>query len=358
MAVKIRLQRHGRKQRPFYHIVVADARAPRDGRFIEKLGIYNPLTKPATIELDIDQAYHWLTLGAQPTNTARAILKYKGVMYKKHLQRGVKKGALTQEEADNLLADWIKNKEAKHNAKKEETEREKAEYLKMISGEIKPKLAKADSQEADEFVSTEASAESEVEAEATAPEAEASAESEAEAEATAPEVEASAESEAEAEATAPEAEASAEPEAEAEATAPEAEASTEPEVEAEATAPEAEASTEPEVEAEATAPEVEASAESEAEAEATAGTNEKDDLKKIEGIGPKIEELLNNANIYSFADLASKSVDALSKILEEGGPRMKMHSPETWPEQSKLAAQGKWDELKVLQDELDGGRKV
>ena len=100
MAVKMRLQRKGRKKRPFYHIVVADARAPRDGRFIEKLGIYNPMTSPATIDLDRDRAFDWLQKGAQPTDTVRAILRFKGVLYKKHLMRGVKKGALTMEEAE------------------------------------------------------------------------------------------------------------------------------------------------------------------------------------------------------------------------------------------------------------------
>ena len=113
MAVKIRLQRHGRKKRPFYHIVVADARARRDGKFIEKLGTYNPMTKPATIEIDRERAFQWLMNGAQPTDTARAILRLKGVLYKKHLQRGVTKGALTQEEADAKYKEWIDTKDAK-----------------------------------------------------------------------------------------------------------------------------------------------------------------------------------------------------------------------------------------------------
>ena len=94
MAVKIRLQRKGRRKRPFYHIVVADARAPRDGRFIEKLGTYNPMTSPATIDLDRDAAFEWLMKGAQPTDTARAILRFKGVLYKKHLDRGVNPSGL------------------------------------------------------------------------------------------------------------------------------------------------------------------------------------------------------------------------------------------------------------------------
>ena len=118
MATKIRLQRHGRKKRAFYHIVVADSRAPRDGRFIEKIGTYNPITNPATIDLDVNKAAQWLLNGAQPTDTARAILSYKGAAYKKHLQVGVNKGAITQEEADKKFAIWVSEKEAKVDAKK------------------------------------------------------------------------------------------------------------------------------------------------------------------------------------------------------------------------------------------------
>jgi ribosomal protein S16 len=99
MAVKIRLQRMGRKKRPFYQIVVADSRSPRDGRFIDNLGSYNPMTKPATIDIDRDRAFDWLTKGAQPTDTVRAILRFKGVYYRKHLMRGVAKGSMTVEEA-------------------------------------------------------------------------------------------------------------------------------------------------------------------------------------------------------------------------------------------------------------------
>ncbi len=124
MALKIRLQRKGRKKRPFYQIVAADARAPRDGKFIEKLGIYNPLTVPATIELNSDAAYSWLMKGAQPTDTVRAILKLKGVYYRKHLQRGVTKGAMDQETADKLLADWIAAKEVKIDKRKDATKAE------------------------------------------------------------------------------------------------------------------------------------------------------------------------------------------------------------------------------------------
>jgi len=111
--VKIRLARRGRKKLALYDVVVADARAPRDGRFIEKLGTYNPLTVPAKIELNNDRAFHWLMQGAQPSDTVKAMLSYRGVMLKKHLQIGVIKGALTQEQADAKLADWVKAKEEK-----------------------------------------------------------------------------------------------------------------------------------------------------------------------------------------------------------------------------------------------------
>ena len=112
MSVKIRLQRHGKKGKPFFHIVVADARARRDGRFIEKLGVYNPITNPATIELDVDAAVKWLNNGAQPTDTARAILSYKGALYKKHLQGGVAKGAFDEAEAEKRFNAWLETKEA------------------------------------------------------------------------------------------------------------------------------------------------------------------------------------------------------------------------------------------------------
>ncbi len=136
MPVKIRLRRLGRKGRPFYHIVAADSRAPRDGKFLEKIGTYNPITNPATIDLDVDAALKWLANGAQPTDTAKNILSYKGVMYKKHLMRGVAKGAMTAEEAEAKFAAWLEEKEAKISkkaeglsakAKKEAAERLKAE---------------------------------------------------------------------------------------------------------------------------------------------------------------------------------------------------------------------------------------
>ena len=118
MPVKIRLQRHGRKGKPFYHIVVADSRAPRDGKFIEKIGIYNPLTNPATIELNLDLAVSWLKNGAQPTDTTHAILSYKGALYKRHLDVGVQKGSLSVEAADEKFKIWSDAKQQKVDGKK------------------------------------------------------------------------------------------------------------------------------------------------------------------------------------------------------------------------------------------------
>lgn len=118
MSVKIRLQRHGKKGKPFYHIVVADSRAKRDGRFIQKLGTYNPITNPATIDLDVNAAVDWLNKGAQPTDTARAILSYKGALYKKHLLGGVAKGAFDEAEAEKRFNAWLEEKEAKVQGKK------------------------------------------------------------------------------------------------------------------------------------------------------------------------------------------------------------------------------------------------
>ncbi|HLW42155.1 MAG TPA: 30S ribosomal protein S16 [Flavobacterium sp.] len=117
MSVKIRLQRHGKKGKPFYWVVAADARAKRDGKFLEKIGTYNPNTNPATIDLNIDAAAKWLSNGAQPTDTARAILSYKGALLKHHLNGGVRKGALTQEQADAKFAAWVEEKANKVNTK-------------------------------------------------------------------------------------------------------------------------------------------------------------------------------------------------------------------------------------------------
>jgi len=126
MSVKIRLQRHGKKGKPFFHIVVADARAKRDGRFIEKLGTYNPITNPATIDLNVDSAVKWLNNGAQPTDTARAILSYKGALYKKHLQGGVAKGAFDQTEAEKRFQVWLGEKQTKIQEKVKGLESAKA----------------------------------------------------------------------------------------------------------------------------------------------------------------------------------------------------------------------------------------
>ena len=117
MSTKIRLARHGRKGRPFYHVVIADSRAPRDGRYIEKIGTYNPNTNPATIDLKFDRALYWLMTGAQPTDTASRILSYKGVLLKKHLLEGVKKGAFDEAAAEAKFEAWMKEKEAKIQAK-------------------------------------------------------------------------------------------------------------------------------------------------------------------------------------------------------------------------------------------------
>ena len=117
MPVKIRLQRHGKKGKPYYWIVAADARAKRDGKYLEKLGAYNPNTNPATVELNVDGAVKWLQNGAQPTDTAKALLSYKGAMLKNHLAGGVRKGALTEEQAEEKFKAWLEEKEAKIQAK-------------------------------------------------------------------------------------------------------------------------------------------------------------------------------------------------------------------------------------------------
>ena len=138
MPVKMRLARHGRKRYAYYHIVVADSRAPRDGRYIERIGTYNPNTDPATIDLDFDKAYDWLIKGAQPTDTVKAILSYKGVLYKKHLMGGVKKGAFDEAEAEKRLESWIAEKEAKIQAKIDRLKGDAdAEVQKQLAAEKK-----------------------------------------------------------------------------------------------------------------------------------------------------------------------------------------------------------------------------
>ena len=132
MAVKLRLQRHGRGKRPFYHIVATDSRAPRDGKYIERLGDYNPLTKPATINVNVDKAVDWLQKGAELTDTVKAIFKYKGILYKKHLLRGVAKGSFTAEVAETKFAQWVeehKNKVLDHEKKHHKDKNEIAAKL-------------------------------------------------------------------------------------------------------------------------------------------------------------------------------------------------------------------------------------
>jgi len=144
MAVKIRLQRHGKKGKPFYHVVVADSRAPRDGKFIERIGSYNPNTNPATIDLNFDKALDWLNKGAQPTDTTRAILSYKGVLYKKHLQGGVKKGAFDEATADAKFEEWLSAKEASIQGKKDGLAQTKEEARKAaLAAEAKKKAEMA-----------------------------------------------------------------------------------------------------------------------------------------------------------------------------------------------------------------------
>ncbi|MGB8492513.1 MAG: 30S ribosomal protein S16 [Bacteroidales bacterium] len=129
MAVKIRLARKGRKRTAYYHIVVADSRSPRDGRYIEEIGMYNPITDPATIELDFDKALGWLQNGAQPTDTCRAILSYKGVLIRKHLLEGVKKGAFDEAEANRRFEAWMKQNDEKIEAKKSGLEKSQDEDI-------------------------------------------------------------------------------------------------------------------------------------------------------------------------------------------------------------------------------------
>ena len=144
MSVKIRLQRHGKKASAFFHIVIADGRAPRDGKFIEKLGTYNPNTNPATIDLNFDGAIKWLSNGAQPTDTCKAILSYKGVLYKHHLNKGVIKGALTQEAADAKLEKWLNEKQAKIDTKSNSVVSKKEEAKRAaLKAETSVKEAKA-----------------------------------------------------------------------------------------------------------------------------------------------------------------------------------------------------------------------
>ncbi len=173
MPVRMRLQRHGKKNAPFYHIVVADGRAPRDGKFIEKLGTYNPMKNPAEIEISIDKAVTWLQNGAQPSDTVRCILSYKGVLLKKHLQGGVTKGALTQEQADAKFAKWLQEKEAKVQGKRSDlSAKERAEIKAKLEAEEKANKEKAEAIAKKKEVKVEEAPTEEVASEETAPAAE------------------------------------------------------------------------------------------------------------------------------------------------------------------------------------------
>ena len=145
MAVKIRLARRGRKKAAIYDIVVADARAPRDGKFIEKLGVYNPNTNPASIDFNEDKAFTWVMNGAQPTDTVKAMLSYRGILYKKHLQIGVNKGAITQETADARFEEWKNAKDAKVEGKRQQLGSDKeAKRKAAFEAETKVKEARAE----------------------------------------------------------------------------------------------------------------------------------------------------------------------------------------------------------------------
>ena len=179
MAVKIRLQRHGKKNFAFFHIVVADSRAPRDGRFIEQLGSYNPNTNPATINLNFDRALAWIKVGAEPTLTARRILSYEGVLLKHHLDGGVAKGALTQAVADQKWNDWKAQRDAKIAAKKSN--------LTMAAVEAAKAAKAAEIKVSEQRAEAIAKKRAEAEAEAAAKAAEAAAETAAEETEAAPE---------------------------------------------------------------------------------------------------------------------------------------------------------------------------
>lgn len=351
MPVKIRLARRGRSKRPYYHIIVADSRSPRDGKYIEKLGIYDPLTVPATIDIQQDRALYWLTQGAQPTDTARAILSYTGVLYKKHLQRGVSKGALTQEQADAMFMDWWDAKRKKVEDHKNKVQEEKDQVASdKKAAESKIRAEKSASQQA-----------------ALAPEGAASNAGDAAAATAEPTGDAIGDALSTAQADneallginkdAPAEEAKVE-EAAAEAPAEE------PKVEeTEAPAAAVEETPAPVEEAKeevaAAAPAEEAKEETPAAAPVEApAAAEADDLKKIEGVGPKLAEVLNAGGIQTFSQLAAKSADEVKTILESAEGNYAMHDPTTWPKQAQLAADGKWDELTALQDELDGGKET
>ena len=192
MSVKIRLARRGRKKQAIYDVVVADARAPRDGRFIEKIGTYNPNTNPASININNERALTWLLNGAQPTDTVKAMLSYRGIMLKKHLQIGVLKGAISQEQADAKFGTWLEEKDAKIVSKSDKLAASKADIrAKALAAEVAKNQARVDAKQAKEdeqkalLAAAEAAnnpvaaAETEAASEEVAPEATAGGEAEA-----------------------------------------------------------------------------------------------------------------------------------------------------------------------------------
>lgn len=169
MAVKLRLQRHGKKGKPFYHVVAADSRTPRDGKFIEKIGTYNPTTVPASIDLNLDAAVKWLQNGAEPTNTVRAILSYKGALYKNHLLNGVRKGALTEEQAESKFQSWLDDKTQKIGAHKDRVSKTRDdEKQKKLAAEREVKEKRLAEYEAAKKAQEDAAAEAVAETEASA----------------------------------------------------------------------------------------------------------------------------------------------------------------------------------------------
>ncbi len=347
MSVKIRLQRHGRKKKPFYHIVIADARSPRDGRFIEKIGVYNPMTVPATIDLDRDKAYDWMEKGAQPTDTVRAMLKFKGVMYRRHLMRGVAKGSFNEEKAMEMYQAWIDKKEARVAERRAEAIQKKKDWLKAVAdGTVAPSVKK----ESSELGAADAAAD------APAPEAKA--------DAPAPEVKKEEPKKEEA------------PKAEVKKEEPKKEEA--PKVEVKKEEPKKEEAPKAEVKKEEPkkeeAPKAEVKKEEVAKAvdlktTETVTTSERIiggvdgfdsnavDLTKIEGIGPKMDAALKAGGITSYTVLSMSTPEKIKGILDAAEGNFGMADPSTWPKQAKMAAAGDWDELKKWQDELDGGKK-
>ncbi len=184
MPVRIRLQRHGKKGKPFYWIVAADSRAKRDGKFLEKLGIYNPNTNPATIDINVDQSVQWLNNGAQPSDTAKRILSYKGVLLKHHLMGGVRKGALTEEEAEKKFQAWLEEKSQKVSDKEKNLSKAQEEARKKAleaEKEVNEKRAQAAAEAELPETPEEVPAEEEIAALETAPAPEESVAQEAEA---------------------------------------------------------------------------------------------------------------------------------------------------------------------------------